>query len=460
MKHILIRVFVFMIAIHNLSSQNKQVLYGFDQIPQALLLNPGVEVNYKYHVGIPLLSGFSTNLGSTGFTVADLFRDDNVSFTNKVNRVLSKLAVNDHIAINSQVEVLNGGIKLDKKTYLNFGFYTEVAVFSQVPKDILQLLNEGNGAHLNRAFSIGQVMLKANVQGVLHVGAARKLNEQLTVGGRLKIYSGAINVQTQGNTGTFRTVLGRNSSYTHHLNNINASIHSSGIVNEDAKIALEMGDVLNKTFLGGNLGLGVDLGVTYHVSPQVELTASLLDLGFINYSKNIKNGEVKGDYTFSGIEFQYDPNNPTDYWKALEDDFKEKVPSEENTNSYVVAQPVKFNGAIKYKWGKNRREENCSDMAYENYFNNAIGGQLHATFRPLGPQLALTGFYERAFGDSFKTKVTYTFDEYSFSNLGFGISMNLGAANVYGMVDNIIEFTDIADSNYTSFQFGINLIMN
>ena len=42
--------------------QNKQILYNFGDLPQNLMLNPGAEANYKYHIGIPLLSGFSTKL--------------------------------------------------------------------------------------------------------------------------------------------------------------------------------------------------------------------------------------------------------------------------------------------------------------------------------------------------------------------------------------------------------------
>ena len=39
-----------------LLSQNKQVLYGLEEVPQSLLLNPGGNVSQKYHFGIPFLS--------------------------------------------------------------------------------------------------------------------------------------------------------------------------------------------------------------------------------------------------------------------------------------------------------------------------------------------------------------------------------------------------------------------
>lgn len=37
------------------SAQNKQLVYNFDQLPQTLMTNPGAVVDYKYHVGVPIL---------------------------------------------------------------------------------------------------------------------------------------------------------------------------------------------------------------------------------------------------------------------------------------------------------------------------------------------------------------------------------------------------------------------
>ena len=51
----------------NTVTQNKQILYGFAENPQTLLLNPGAETNYKFHVGIPFLSGLSGDVGLKNF---------------------------------------------------------------------------------------------------------------------------------------------------------------------------------------------------------------------------------------------------------------------------------------------------------------------------------------------------------------------------------------------------------
>ena len=154
---------------------------------------------------------------------------------------------------------------------------------------------------------------------------------------------------------------------------------------------------------------------------------------------------------------EYDPNNPTNYWAELDEDFKERLPMGDNEDSYISWRPTKINASLKYSYGE-RRSKFCYDNTYKDFYTDALGVQLYTVFRPLNPQLALTGFYEKAFSEKFRAKLTYTIDDYSFYNLGAGISAQIGKINFYGMVDNIVEFSDIASANNISLQLGINVI--
>ena len=194
-------------------------------------------------------------------------------------------------------------------------------------------------------------------------------------------------------------------------------------------------------------------------SDQLELTGSIVDLGFIKHKKNIKNSFINGSYNFEGIEFGYDEANSTNYWGDLDQDFKEKVPSGDNQESYISWRPTKFNASLKYSFGE-KRSQYCYDNTYKDFYVNSLGVQLYSVFRPLGPQIALTGFFEKSLSKKIRTKVTYTIDDYSFYNIGAGISAQIGKVNFYGMVDNIAQFSDIAAANNISLQLGINVIFN
>ncbi|CAL2101957.1 conserved protein of unknown function [Tenacibaculum sp. 190130A14a] len=452
-KCLYLLVMLCVVIFKSVKAQNKKLLYDFDEIPQTMLLNPSVKPTYKWHVGIPFISGISFDAGLSEVTVADLFRNDGVDFTVKVRNAIDRISTEDYVSINNQIEILSGSFKLNQRDHLSFGFYTEFDFFANYPKDIIDLVNDGNTTNLNRTFLLSQANVKTELISVLHAGIARKLNDKMTIGGRFKVYSGIANVTTSGNTGSFTTRLGQNNIYTHSLSNISFNGYSSGVFFDDD---IEASDIYGKLFLG-NVGFGFDIGFTYQIDKQTKITASLLDIGYISYSKDNKNVAVRGNYTFSGIEFQYDSSN-SDYWQNLIDDFKAQVPSEENENSYAVMRPIKFNGSYKYSWGKSRNEESCYDMTYKEYYNNSVGAQIFSVFRPSGPKFALTGFYERRISKGINTKITYTIDDFSYTNFGLGLSTKIGKFQVYGLVDNLFGLSDIAATNSAAFQLGMNLI--
>lgn len=462
MKSSILTFFLFCVMITQ--AQNKQILYGFDKIPQGALLNPGQENSYKAHIGFPLLSGVSLNANISGITVADLFRDDAIGgfsgtdFNTKLDKAINDLDDKDYFSINAQIEVISAGYRLNNQDYLSFGFYEELDVFVGLPKDLYVLANEGNAAHLNKVYSASEIAIKAEVLGVLYAGITRRFNNRITGGIRLKLYSGALNVNSSNNQGSLVTRQGADGIYTTTLSGVDAGVYSSGVYDEDNESDVTVGKVLGNSFLSKNIGVGIDVGFTYHINEQIELTGSLLDLGFVSYSKNVRNRLFNGGYSFSG--FGTETIGGIDYIENLEDDFLEKVSDEENKESYSVLRPIKLNSSIRYSFGKSRYEANCHDIRMKDYYDNAVGAQLYAVSRPNGLRMAFTGFYERKFAKFLNTKITYTIDDFSASNIGLGISTNIWKVNVYGLVDNVFKLGDIADANTASLQFGINFIFN
>lgn len=453
-----ISVFIFtLFFILNTGSQNKAILYDFAGLPQTLLVNPGSETNYNQHFGIPLISGLSAELGSTGLVLSDIFVSDNGDFNQKITRIVEDISTNDYIKFNAQAEFFSAGYRYSHNTYVSVGFYQEFDAIIYFPKDFIILGNEGNAGYINKIFKLSQINFKTDVLGVMHAGITTTINDKLTVGGRFKIYSSALNIETTNNTGTFSTTLGDNNTYLSALDGVNATVNSSGIYKNDTFIT-DPSIYFQNSFFGGNLGAGLDLGFTYHISPQLQFSGSLLDVGFVKHVKSIKNIKATGSFNFEGLDFEYD-GTTRDYWKELENSFEEQLLSSENQNSYVSWRPSKLNAAIKYSFGE-RRSLQCYDNSYKNLFKNAFGAQLYAIFRPLRQQFAFTGFYEKSFSDSIHAKITYTADDYSYANIGIGISAQIWNINFYGVLDNITGFSDLSEANSVSLQFGFNLIFN
>ena len=325
-----------------------------------------------------------------------------------------------------------------------------------MPSDALTLINEGNTSYLNKSFSISEMIFKLDVLGVIHAGISRKVSDKLTLGARLKLYSSALNLETTNNQGSFTTRLGNNNIYVHHLDNVNLNLRSSGLISNNEYIS-DASTYIENSLLGGNLGAGIDLGFTYHVTPQLQLSGSLIDLGFVHHNKNIKNKLIVGSFTFEGIEFEFDSN--INYWGELDAALKEQLPIVGNEDSYTSWRPAKVNAAIKYSFGE-KRSKYCYDNTLKDFYTNAFGAQLYSVFRPLRQQFVFTSFYEKSFSNKLQAKITHTIDDYSYYNIGVGISAKIWKINFHGILDNLTKLSDISSSNNVSLQFGFNLLFN
>ena len=449
---------IFLISAISLKSQQK-LAFSFAESPQTLLLNPGAETNFRSHYGIPMLSNFSFDLGITGFTLNDLFSNDSRAFKTRFEAVLNKINSTDYVSFNTQVEVLNVGFRLDKKTYLSFGFYEELDFISYMPKDFIELFYYGNQPFLNRSFSLSQVSMKGDFLGVLHAGISKKINEKLNVGARVKIYSSSINIESLNNSGTYTSSTSNENIIRQSLNNLNGQIRTSGIVDSDDEFIDSPGEYFSKTFLGSNMGLGLDFGLTYHFTSQLEFTASLLDIGFIRHSKNTKNFNIDGNYVLDGLNFEYDASSLSNYWQQVEQDFRDRVITEETQEAYTSWRPMKINAALKYSFGE-KRDKTCYSKTHKQYYYNAIGFQLHNIMRPIKPQFSFTSFYEASLSKKIHTKFTHTINDYSSIIFGAATSLQLGKLSVFGGLDNLLGVADVSSGNSVAFNFGFNIVID
>lgn len=449
-------------------SQNKQILYNFNEIPQSLLLNPATEIQSKLYVGVPLLSGIHLNAGISGVTAYDLFAPDGVNFNNKVRDVIYRMGSNDVISSNVQIDIINVGFENKNpynKVFYSFGIYQEVDFFMNWPRDPALLAYEGNINQIGEPFDLSHVAVEAEVLTVYHFGISKKIDKKLTVGARAKIYSSAYNINSTRNRGKFTTSLGTNNVYAHRID-ADMQLQSSGFpliedIEEDDFEYDPVSHIKKSMFLGGNLGLGFDLGFTYHFSEKLTLTGSVLDVGFIRQSKSPQTYNFKGDYTFEGFEFVFPEvidvgGQLNDYWQDLKDEL-EGMYNKDN-NAYTTWRPIKFNSSIEYKFGKPYTED-CDCLFDDDVYMNAIGAHLYMISRPRAPQAALTVFYSRRLFNSLTAKATYTVDKFSFTNVGFGVSFNYGNFNFYTLADNLLGYQNLADTHSVSVQFGFNYMM-
>ncbi|PHS68060.1 MAG: hypothetical protein COB12_02255 [Flavobacterium sp.] len=450
-------------------SQNKEVLYGLEEVPQSMLLNPGTRINYSKHIGIPFLSQIHVNGGSSGVSVYDIFQESNTDINDRIRNKIFELKNTDFFTATQQIDVLNFGWKSKKEIYFSGGVYQELDFVLYFPRDLAILAWEGNANYIDKEFDLGEISTTGDLLMVYHFGVNKKINNKFTVGLRGKIYSSMLSFRSVNNRGSFVTRISEtdNNIYEHIINNADLTVNTSGIasLSELNGSSQVMSRVLGRAFFGGNLGVGVDIGATYEINEKWTTSASVLDVGAIFHKKDVESYKVNGEYTLDGIELLFPPLGNGDstppYYDDLVDEIENEFPIDTITSSYTQMRPVKMYASVKYNFGKaigGSGACNCLKMGENQEYNQAVGFQYYSMFRPKGPQIAATLFYYRRFSNYLSIKATYTADSYSFTNIGLGLVANFGKVNFYIIADNLLWYENIAKAKSVSLQLGFNLI--
>ena len=454
-------------------AQNMQILYDFDQLPQTLLLNPGSKVDYKKHFGVPLLSNLYMDIGSSN---KDITYNSVISGSDGLGDVLNKmyalgLQADDVFVFNQQIELLNMGFQLkNPKYYLSFGMYQQIDGFSAYAPDVANLFVNGNDQNgdgipeTDQLFVTDQLNSVGELVGVFHVGINKKINERFSAGLRLKILSGSLGVETNSNQGDYMLTLNAFSPYVHNYENMNTTFNSSGIL-DPTDLTTDLGEnselISGLFFVNGSIGMALDLGFTYDVSEEITVTGSILDLGSLKF--NHKLARIEFEDSKIRTDEWYDPpeGGELDYWQ--EKFIEGLLPIETSPTSYSQFRSPKLNASARYNMKRLvRQDQSAFRDVHANlnseYLMSSFGMQVYTEFRHEKALWAVTGFYSREITRYLNAKVTYTVDRFSATNLGLGFSVNVKSFNFYTAVDNLLALPNIKNSNYQSFQLGMNFI--
>lgn len=452
-------------------AQNKQILYGLREVPQSLLLNPGSQVPQNKHYGVPFLSQLHINGGSSGVTIYDIFGETSEDINTKIRNKIFELKSTDFFTATEQWAILDFGWRAKNGNYYSAGVYQELDFISYFPRDLAILAWEGNRDYLGYKFDLGELSITGDLLTVYHLGVNKKISQGLTVGIRGKVYSSIFSFRSVHNQGTFETdvIEGSDNVYVHFINGADISIKTAGYTSlRDADGPGQAAKrVAGRALLGGNLGLGIDVGFTYDINDNLSVSGSILDFGAIFNTKDVETYKAKGNYQVEGVELLFPPlevgQETIPYFDNIETAFEGQVPIDTLSIAYTQFRPVKTNAAITYSFGipvGGKGACNCTNMDDSNAKNQQVGVQFYGVFRPKGPQLAATLFYYQKMFNFLAAKIAYTADSYSYMNIGAGLVTDIGRFNFYLAADNLLKYGNIAKAKSVSLQVGFNIIID
>lgn len=460
--NIVICVFLFFMSLG--FSQNKQLLYGLEDLPQSLMVNPGGRINSDSFLGVPFLSQLYLSAGSTGVTAFDVFQQSNTSINERIGNIIHSMSASDFFSLNQQIEALNFGWRSKNGVLYSGGVYQESDMIFYFPRDMAILAWEGNRDYLNTAFNFGDINFTGDILTVYHFGINKDVNDYFTFGVRGKVYSSILNFKSIENSGAFITVLGDGTQniFEHQLRELDLLLNTSGYVAlRDGGRSQIMSSLISRSFFSGNLGLGFDVGATYLINDKWTISGSVLDVGAIFHTQDVESYRISGNYVLDGIEMLFPGLNDEDsipYYDNLETEITEQIPIDTLNSSYTQWRPAKFNLALQYSLSGNRNSQPC-DCRKSSRTNNeqTIGLHLFGIVRPKSMHYAATFSYYNRINSFFSMKMSYTIDAFSQTNFGLILITTTKKFNFFIAGDNILNYSNLAKANSLSLQLGLNI---
>lgn len=414
-------------------------MYNLPHVPQRMYANPALIPKSRINIALPFLSSIYLEGGNSGFKYADLIypssEGDSLEFD--FANMLSKLKKNNYLTLGVNVDLISFGFLVKKKNYFSFNATEKAFLRFRYPKDFFEFIWNGNfpSAGETLKFNFGLDFTHYREYGVSY---SRILSDKINVGGRLKFLYGMENVWT------------KKTDVTLHTEPTDFAITaSSDIIINTAGFDSSSLENKGKLFIAGskNHGFGLDLGASYKLNDKINLSASIVDLGYIRWKKGTQNYVSKNP----GASFTYKGQNLNDYISdttsvsegigMMLDSISKSFEIQKESGKYTHTLPMHI-----YIAGDNKMNEHqvISGMIYGNFFDKR--------FHPGISISSITDYYKW-----FSFLMSYTIYNRSYTNLGAGIRLNLGFFQWYVASDNVFGVIFPQQAKYVNVRTGINL---
>jgi hypothetical protein len=404
---------------------------------QAGYTNPALTPNTKITVSLP---GFYNNLAIENITFNDLIqKDDSGNTTLDINGAIDKMEDQNLLRQDFSFETLGLGLKFGK-LYVSFNHSLKFKAFMDYPKTLPQLIWQGNAQFIGQTVDFGPD-LELSAWHHYALGAGFDITDNITVGGRVKFLSGIAHVSTERNDLALTT---SDDIYQLELD-ADLLVNASG--------SLEFEDFENYTFNfdpvnGGlenlfsrNQGIAFDLGASAQFG-KLDVAASVLDIGKINWEKDVNNYSVNGVYEYQGLEVAQDIFEDSTEIGSVVDTLKAIYQPVTTSNAFSSALPTQFYLSAGYQL-----TENLHLGAL--FYSEAFKGSAY-------PAFAIAGNYQLS--GLLKVGAIYAIRNKTFDNLGLNAVVTVGPVQIVAMTDNLLTVFNPSNNNSANVRLGLNLV--
>lgn len=425
------------------SAQQVNTLYFMKSVQDRTAYNPSFQPDHAFYLDLCVpnflphnneylgqwfIPNFRLGYRNNSFTYRDLV---NGSGDFNTNRLLRNLKGNERLYGGYAFNLLNGGFRLKNDGYLMFNITQRLQFNTIIPKELFEMAFIGTGDV--QEYTLSRLGFSATTFTEFGIGYSKRINDEWTLGGRLKYLMGQANINTDfkslkaeyagGGKYNFRA----NGTIYSSLPKTEIPINSSGVVDydnidftRDVNDAEDVFDILNKHWTS-NWGLGVDLGASYRPFDNFEFSLAFIDLGFIRWNTHVNN--LSGNYNA-----QFNAINPTGDAAADIEQLKDQLLPAfkyKDSKTYTTYLSTTMNVSGEYKMFEDRFSVGLLSSTYfcNKFALTSVTGA--ANFRPV---------------DWFSTSLSYTLADAEYHTIGAGVQFRVYPFNLYIAADKLPLF--------------------
>lgn len=289
------------------NAQQVNTLYFLENAPMRHTINPAFQPVSQGYVNFSPLGWTVMSVGNNSLTLTDVFSVDQngktiTPFHPNADKQAFLNACHKVITANGDITVglVNIGVRIKKKGYLTIGINERISSGVTIPKALPDFMLNGGMKNLDGMsnFNLNKLSLGGMAYTEISGGYSHKINDQWTVGGKLKFLMGQINGNMNTNSLNIDATTNEWHIYGDMTVNVASPMNNAYLASYvDGKTVKEIGDgSFNKDSLivkgagswlkPSGYGAAIDLGFTYKPIEQVQISAAITDLGFIYWTNN------------------------------------------------------------------------------------------------------------------------------------------------------------------------------
>lgn len=401
------------------AGQQVNTLYFMENVPVRNYFNPAFQATSNFYFGIPALGYTQFGIGNNSVTLKDLIygkKNKTMYFLNQdgdKNRVYNLLKPTTSFRTDLQLSLLDFGFRTGQ-SYWTFALSEKVDGQGSVPKDLMKLLLYGTPQLENNIYNFQSMGADVTAYTEAAFGYSRILNEKLTIGAKLKFLYGTLNASMSNKNMELTAGVDEWTLKGENIINYSAPAALSGDSIQNFKVNQPNGitDWIKPSGLGG----GIDLGVTFKPIKDLTLSAVLLDLGMIKWTRNVRNVKTTVDYTFNGFgNFNLDSKaNSQALFDSVLTAFSNSPSITQTSESYTTYTSPKLNIGAEYAFLDNKLSVGLLSRTVRHNKTNFEELTASVNGRPL---------------DWLNASVSYSVLNGRMSNVGAGLGLRTGFVN-------------------------------